>query len=369
MLIQCTKKLLNELKIKPSPSNEERTLFSWHANLLTVARRKTLVLMNDSNRYVIILHGLKAKDFKKLDELIIQAISEVFRAENIKEDVIKSFLSQSKEMTFTTTKDRTTVARLNKACDHTFFYERELTQESLYQTTASKGASRLIVGDGKNDYIRPNEGLYSDLEEWLEGSIFNSDAVVLHVTLELENHHVWRKIVVPKNITFPDLHEVLQTTFGWQDSHLHEFHIYASKPFDLAKLSREERRKPLVNLVCSKEAFGYDYGIPMKMETEEKLSDYLPAEITYTYDLGDDWKHHIVVEEMIDDYDVNYPVCLAGEGDAPPEDVGGEPGYDEFLATIADRMNPDYEHMRSWGIRQGYEEFSIEMVNRRLKNV
>jgi hypothetical protein len=66
MLIQCTKKLLSELKIETSlPLEEEDTLFSWHANMLTVNRRKTLVLMNDSNRYIIVLHGLKAKDPKK----------------------------------------------------------------------------------------------------------------------------------------------------------------------------------------------------------------------------------------------------------------------------------------------------------------
>ena len=36
-------------------------------------------MVNDKNRYVIVLHGLKAKDFKKLDELILQAIRETFQ--------------------------------------------------------------------------------------------------------------------------------------------------------------------------------------------------------------------------------------------------------------------------------------------------
>ena len=39
----------------------------WHTNLIRVNRRKAVVLVNDENRYVIILHGLKAKDFKRLD--------------------------------------------------------------------------------------------------------------------------------------------------------------------------------------------------------------------------------------------------------------------------------------------------------------
>ena len=60
MLIQCTKKLLGELEIKPVPSIEEAPLFSWHANIITVNRRKTVVLCNDSNRYIVVLYGLKA---------------------------------------------------------------------------------------------------------------------------------------------------------------------------------------------------------------------------------------------------------------------------------------------------------------------
>lgn len=65
MLIQCTKKLLDELNIKPASALEEEPLFSWHANLMMLSHRKTVVLVNDKNRYVVVLHGLKAKDFKK----------------------------------------------------------------------------------------------------------------------------------------------------------------------------------------------------------------------------------------------------------------------------------------------------------------
>ena len=77
MLIQCTKKLLDELNIKPS-IKEEKPFFSWHANLLTINRRKTVVLMNNKNRYIIVLHGLKAKDKKNIDSTIITAIKILF---------------------------------------------------------------------------------------------------------------------------------------------------------------------------------------------------------------------------------------------------------------------------------------------------
>lgn len=369
MLIQCTKKLLTELKVKPAPSTEEDPLFSWHANILTVNRRKTLVLMNDSNRYIIVLHGLKTKDFKKIDELILQAIRETYQEEGIRDAVIEAFLSQSREITFTTTKNKTFVARMNKACENVYVHGEDLNQHLIYQVSLSRRASRSIVGRGKNDYTRPNEDLYHDLEELTEGPIFNSEAFILRVTLELQNVHVWRRIVVPRNITFPDLHKALQIIFGWKDYHLHEFHIFTSKPFDPERTKRKENRKPIVNLVSHEEAFSYDYGIPMKLETGVKLSEYLPAEIMYNYDFGDDWEHRILLENVIHDYDKNYPICVAGEGNAPPEDVGGESGYEEFLAIIADPTHQDYTHMTSWGASQGYKNFDIEMVNWRLKHL
>ena len=65
MLVQCTKKLLDELKVKPQPHGEEDPLFSWHANFITLNRRKTVVLVNDQNRYVIVLHGVKGKGLFK----------------------------------------------------------------------------------------------------------------------------------------------------------------------------------------------------------------------------------------------------------------------------------------------------------------
>ncbi|MDT8858872.1 plasmid pRiA4b ORF-3 family protein [Alkalihalobacillus sp. MEB130] len=372
MLIQCTKKLLTELKMKPSPPTEEEELFSWHANIVTVARRKTLVFMNNSNRYVIIIHGVKGKDLKKMDELLLQAIRETFHEENIKDEVAEAFLSQAKaqEFTFSTTKDRTSVARLNKACENPLIFERDLNPDSHYQAPVSKRASRFLVGNGKNDYIVPSDLFFRDIEEWYGASIFNSEALVLRITLGMGNHHVWRKIVVPKQISFVDLHETIQIAFDWHDSHLHEFRVFVQKPFDpMNRQQEEDKRKPIVTLVCTEEALSYVNDVPMKMETYEKLADYLPAEVTYYYDFGDNWAHHIIVEEMINDYDQNYPVCLAGEGNAPPEDVGGEPGYEEFLAILADRTHPDHAEMRDWGISQGYKDFDVEYVSRRMKRM
>jgi hypothetical protein len=364
MLIQCTKKLLDELKAVPVQQEEEgNPLLAWHANLLKFGRHKFIVLVNDKNRYAIVLYGLKAKEKKSIDGLIQKAIREVFRAESIKEEIIEDYLQASSDITFAKTKDRKLVSRLNKACENVHFGEKFWDPGEIIQVGMSKWISSLLVGDGKNDYFHPNEEMYKDLEEFAGRPAFETEALVLKVTLELEKHPVWRRITVPANITFPQLHEVLQTAFSWHDSHLHNFDIYEKRE-DGSML----QDRPSLHLVSDEAVLSHEGEIPMEMETGHKVKDYLRAAIVYTYDFGDNWRHTIEVERVIDNYTLNYPTCEGGDGNTPPEDVGGEPGYEEFLAVIEDPDHPDHEGLKEWGEMQGYEGFDIKEINRRLKN-
>lgn len=358
MFIHCTKKLLDQLGVKPASGEEEEALFSWHANLITVNRKKTVVFTNDLNRYVVILHGLKAKDFKKLDELFLQGIKEVFRKEGIKEELIEKYILHSKEITISKTKNRTLVARLNKACENVEYFSDYLDEDTVFQSDLSIRISSLLVGDGKN-YFQPNEEMYKDFEVFAGEPIFSTVAVQLKVSLQLEKQHVWRRLVVPINRTFENLHDILQTAFGWNNYHFHEFYIYDKATSD----------KPIVNLVCDEEAFGFPSEIEMRLEKGIPLSEFIPLykNLMYRYDFGDDWQHDIEVEQIIEDYDTPYSTCLDGEGKTPPEDVGGKYGYAAFLATIENPDHPDYKHMADWARMQGYREFDIEKVNRMLK--
>jgi hypothetical protein len=74
------------------------------------------------------------------------------------------------------------------------------------------------------------------------------------------------------------------------------------------------------------------------------------AGIHYTYDFGDNWRHVITVEEITEpEPGVRYPRCLAGERACPPEDVGGEPGYEYFLDAINNPAHPEHAHYIEWG--------------------
>ncbi|MGD6802167.1 plasmid pRiA4b ORF-3 family protein [Rossellomorea vietnamensis] len=354
MLIQCTKKLLDELKVTAQEQFNENPLFSWHANIIKLGRKKTIVLVNDQTRYAIVLYGVKAKDLKNLSGLFLRSIREIFKAEGVKPEIIEQFIQKSGEASFTKTKDRSLVARMNRACEDFYFMTDLIDEESIAQVGVSMKISSLLAGAGKGTYINPNEELYKSLEEMAGQPVFHSEAAQLKVTLLLENHSVWRRITVPTNYNLKQLHNVLQIAFNWQNSHLYEFRVTS-------------KNQPLVKIVSFKDAYDEETEIPMKMDSEVELSQCLESSILYTYDFGDNWQHEIEVEKVVQDYKVNYPVCTDGEGSAPPEDVGGEPGFEEFLRVISDKSHPENEHMTGWGEMQGYETFNPNEVNWRLK--
>jgi hypothetical protein len=104
----------------------------------------------------------------------------------------------------------------------------------------------------------------------------------LKVTIRRLGPPVWRRLEVPGDMTLASLHDVLQTAFGWTDSHLHQFIVGdacygVSVPDDPGWGSEmaDERRVRLQNIV----------GRGVKR-------------FVYEYDFGDNSEHQIVVEKV-----------------------------------------------------------------------
>jgi hypothetical protein len=173
----------------------------------------------------------------------------------------------------------------------------------------------------------------------------------LKVTVRDVKPPVWRRIEVPGSVTLAGLHAILQTVMGWFDAHLHEFEID-----------------------------GVHYGVPDdEWNDGEDLLDEAKVRldtvadegttIRYTYDFGDNWRHAVVVERVAAaEPGVRYPRCLAGKRATPPEDVGGDYGYAEFVEAMTDPRHPDHARWRDWiGRDWDPELFDLVAVNEALR--
>lgn len=142
---------------------------------------------------------------------------------------------------------------------------------------------------------------------------------------------IWRRIIVPETMTLGKLHDAIQAAMGWCDCHLHEFEI-AGERYGIPDPD-------------------FDWGVPVRSERRVRLVTALSGSKTfrYTYDFGDGWEHRIKVEKVLPpDPALATPLCLAGANACPPEDVGGSPGYLDFVNAVSDPNHPEHDEMLDW---------------------
>jgi hypothetical protein len=175
----------------------------------------------------------------------------------------------------------------------------------------------------------------------------------LKITLRGVKPPIWRRVLVPSDITLGELHSIIQIAMGWTDSHLHLFRLGET---EYAPRDPEDDR---------------GYGFVINDEDKFRLRQVLTDEtrrFEYHYDFGDGWKHNIVVERVVPrSEDHTYPMCATGRRACPPEDCGGPYGYAAFLAAIGDPEHPDHGMYLEWtGGHFDPEEFDLGDTNRAL---
>ncbi|WP_295093962.1 plasmid pRiA4b ORF-3 family protein [uncultured Catenibacterium sp.] len=384
MYIQCTKALLDKLKIEksellPVESCEEGAegFYSWHAHFITINRRKAIVCMNNLTRYTIVLYRPKAKDMMELESRIKEGIRTAFCEEGISEVVINEYIETCGVAEYSKTAGRSMVAYLNKICEVVQWYADLLDEDTVIQKRISMSLGKYFVKfDG--DYDHPTERLFRALckmrnlseSEW--DRILEVENYQLKIRLNFENFDIWRRVLIPSSCTFQRLHRVIQETFGWFDYHLHEFQL-------IGELEGADHQLPLyaypikLRIVDGEDPEAGEYLEPdkyeVKFDTKTSLEDVFKDTDTciYTYDFGDNWEHVITLEKVIENNN-RFPVLLERNGERPPEDVGGESGFEEYMRIISDKNHPQHEAMLQWSEFTKEKERTIEEINRRMKH-
>lgn len=184
---------------------------------------------------------------------------------------------------------------------------------------------------------------------------------VVRVDLDDAKPPIWRRLRLASDLSLAELHDILQVTMGWTDSHLHHFQMgpdakdFRMVPF-LTDYDREE---------------GETDGL---YEGDVRLDEVLAEpghRLFYEYDFGDSWSHTVKLEK-VEPWVPDAPkaVCVTGRRACPPEDVGGIPGYEEACAVVRGEPidDPDWaSQIRDW-LPEGYdpEHFDAEEVNEAL---
>ena len=150
----------------------------------------------------------------------------------------------------------------------------------------------------------------------------------LKVTLDDVEPAVVRRIEVPFRIRLDRLHAVLQAALGWSNSHFWEF------------------RARDVGWGVPDKDWGDGPQDASKATLRAVLEDTGVKRLTYLYDYGDGWEHTIRIERIGEALPGElYPRLLDASGRCPPEDIGGPPGYAEFLEAMADPNHPRHAEL------------------------
>ena len=165
-----------------------------------------------------------------------------------------------------------------------------------------------------------------------KGRTARKTVLQLRVDLVDSDPPVWRRVLVPSDMTLDGLHYVIQDAMGWTNSHLHRFEVRGEGYADPRTDEFEEDRD----------------------EAELSVRRALPragSRVTYLYDFGDSWMHEIRLEKTLKTpgrSGARAPSCRDGAGCCPPEDIGGIWDYRDFLEALADPQHEDHESAVEW---------------------
>jgi len=172
----------------------------------------------------------------------------------------------------------------------------------------------------------------------------------IKISLKRISPPIWRRIEVPADTRLDDLSRFILRAMGWYGYHLMSFEhnreiYYGDRESELELEGRL-----------------------MAKYTLNKLLRAPKDKLLFNYDFGDDWRHDVTLEKILDpEPGTKYPRCTAGKRNCPPENCGGPWGYDGVLKALKDPDNPESEELLDWvGKDFDAEAFEVGAVNGRI---
>ncbi|MCM3733141.1 plasmid pRiA4b ORF-3 family protein [Fictibacillus nanhaiensis] len=366
--IQCTKKLLEELKISVEKVDVTHAdpLYCWHANIFVHNKKKCVLVMNNHTRYNFLLYGLKSNNFKNFTNLVIQGIKQNLLADEFDASAVDEYLLRCKESAITTTSERSIISQIKEMVHFCEFFLDDFKEQNEIPDLVKINRNLNTYVMSKLPQIYSVKAMKEVFNKGLSDREFEANKSELKprkyyqvkITLEHVQPSIYRRLLIPDNIPFTKFHKIIQTAFGWGNQHLYLFDLpdYIIKEKDPYFTFDKEEKHPV----------------------SVRIDDFMKVKCSfmYEYDFGDSWRHIIKVEkEVFVEEDPGYPYCLEGERNCPPEDIGGPGGYEYFVSIRNNPENEEYVHMMRWAEEVtgqsnfDPEYFNLKKINRRLKKI
>jgi hypothetical protein len=121
-LIRCTAKLLKEIGLKPSQLQQGEPDFSflgqWHANLIYIDRRKSLIFVNDRTLMNFVVPGTTRAQIRELPDLFLSTLACVLSAEDVPGDTQAKVLAEYEEIGIAKSSSRSVLGSANDIAFH-----------------------------------------------------------------------------------------------------------------------------------------------------------------------------------------------------------------------------------------------------------
>jgi len=121
-ILRCTAKLAREMGLRPPDLHYESLtsglLAQWHANLLHINRRKTVLFVNDRTLFNFVVLDVSRRDIQRLPELFLSHFSCVIADENIPKEIRAKILSEYSDLRIAKSANRSVLGSANDIALH-----------------------------------------------------------------------------------------------------------------------------------------------------------------------------------------------------------------------------------------------------------
>lgn len=379
MHIYMTKKLMKAFKhAEKTLNSSEHTLkfienedskalgedfFSWHANSIKEEDQELVVLSNDGTGLTLVFLNPYEEDYLEFGDWVSEALARLMLRMGLSEAAVNDYFYQTETITAS---KATNLKRLgkNSASSQLVLTRLDLMNEDDYFQESWSHKINLLKKGEKGQH-NATEAFLAEFEKHITVPVYSIEMAELEIRLKLHDREDVKRIVhVPLNLDFDDLHDVIQTIFLWEKSHLHQFILEDGS-----------------TIIGSENAY---HATLLYGETDtnaEVGSHYLLSDIihqdenrvfNYIYDFGDFWEHTISVRKVWTVHKRMHPSLKMMIGDPVPENVGGPGGYSQFLEVINDSSHPEHDNMKEWAEEYTSRKYflnTVQMINNLLVTI